>query len=234
MRFFVTGTDTNVGKTEVSLALVHLLKSKGMQPWAYKPYETDWRSRARSDAFRLWNAAGRGQPWSSVCTYQLPAPLAPAMAAAKVGRRLSFARIVRHIRRCPVSASVVEGAGGLRVPVDLRHEVVDLIEALRYPVVLVARAGLGTLNHVGLSMDLLQRRRIRVAAIVLMKGNSRRDESVASNREHISKSHPTVWVPDVVPFVRAGSVRQRILQQMLAPLLQHPEEGTAARARWHR
>ena len=79
-RFFVTGTDTGVGKTQVSAALLQLMAARELRPFAFKPYESGG-SLQRSDSVRLQRAAGGHQPLSTVCLYRFKAPLAPMMAA---------------------------------------------------------------------------------------------------------------------------------------------------------
>jgi dethiobiotin synthetase len=112
---------------------------------------------------------------------------------------------------------VVEGAGGLFVPLDERHDVIDLVVALALPVVLVARAGLGTLNHTALSLEALERRGARVAAVVLSQGTAGRDASVKDNADWIRRRHG-VKVLGPVPFlanpVRRLAAFRRVLEEV--------------------
>jgi dethiobiotin synthetase len=215
MRLFVTGTDTGVGKTEVSAALLSVLVAQGHRPFACKPWESGGRVRA-SDAERLWRAAGAWQRNADVCLYRLKAPLAPAIAARLEGRRLSFERVVRHVRGLG-QVGVVEGAGGLYVPVGPQHDVIDLVRALAFPVVLVARAGLGTINHTTLSLRALQG--VPVAGVVLMQSTRAGDRSIASNRVELQRRFPHVRFVGPVPFEGRAARRQQVVQRAVEPLL---------------
>src|SRR6266851_5360690 len=125
-RLFVTGTDTGVGKTEAACALLSLLARRGLGPAAFKPYETGCRD-----------------------------PRAPGIAAHRLRREPSFQKTLRAFKAFANRPLVVEGAGGLHVPIDSQREMIDLIHLFRLPVLLVARAGLGTLNHTALSLEAL-------------------------------------------------------------------------------
>lgn len=218
-RFFVAGTDTGVGKTQAACALLSLLGARGKVA-AFKPYESGARARELpSDAARLWRAAGAWQPPEAVCVHAFCAPLAPAAAAALEGRAPSWAQTLAAFRALGPGPLVVEGAGGLLVPLDARHDVVDLAAAFRLPVLLVARAGLGTLNHVALSLEALARRRLRVAAVLLVKAAPGRDASVASNPRWLERRHPAVRVLGPVPYLRAERARRAALERALAPLV---------------
>jgi dethiobiotin synthetase len=185
-RFFVTGTDTGVGKTEVSAALLSVLARQGHRPFAYKPCE----SGGTGDSETLRQAAGGWQALASVCVYQLEAPLAPAHAARAEGRRISWPRLISHFHHLGPGPGVVEGAGGLMVPVVGQRDVIDLIEAVQLPVVLVARAGLGTINHTALSLMALQARNIAIAGVVFSQNQPSSDPSIEFNRKELEIRFP--------------------------------------------
>jgi dethiobiotin synthetase len=216
-RFFVTGTDTGVGKTEVSAALLSLLRDAGHAPFAFKPCE----SGGTGDAERLREAAGPGQPLDEVCLYRLRAPLAPAMAARQERRRVDLRRVERAFRAFgPTRAGVVEGAGGLFVPLTPRADVIDLIERLALPVVLVARAGLGTVNHTTLSLRALAERGLSVAAVVLSRGSPVADPSVPLNRAELERRFPRVRFVGPVPYVADERRRRFAFLRALGPLVE--------------
>ncbi|HUM11489.1 MAG TPA: dethiobiotin synthase, partial [Myxococcaceae bacterium] len=157
VRVFVTATDTGVGKTQVAAALLSLLADAGLRPAPFKPYESGCARLSRpADALELRAAARSADSLDDVCVHRFRAPLAPGVAAARMGRSPDFRPVLAAFHRFGDRPLVVEGAGGLLVPLDRRRDVIDLIEALQLPVVLVARAGLGTLNHTGLSLRLLE------------------------------------------------------------------------------
>ncbi|MES2201483.1 MAG: dethiobiotin synthase [candidate division FCPU426 bacterium] len=182
---FVTGTDTGVGKTYVACLLAADLRARGLKVAVMKPAE----SGANRDAEALRKASGSLAPLSLIRPYQFKAALAPGIAAALEGRRISLEKIVRcsEALKKGQDGLLVEGAGGLLVPLGSGHFVADLVQRLGLPIVIVARPGLGTLNHTLLTLAEARRRRIKVAAVVLNGRFKLRDESVKSNAAQIQK-----------------------------------------------
>ena len=174
---FVTGTDTGVGKTLVACALAAWLRERGHDVAVMKPVATGGRlirdhGRNRlvsGDALALVRAAGTREPWALVNPVCFREPIAPWAASARAGRSIDVAALARAfqtLRRRHASV-IVEGAGGLLVPLSPRRMMADLARRLRLPIVLVARAGLGTLNHVLLSLACARQMQLPVAGIVL-------------------------------------------------------------------
>jgi dethiobiotin synthetase len=181
---FITGTDTGVGKTLVTAALARCLKQRDVSVGVMKPVETgfDLEGVAGSDAVRLVAAAGAREPVSVVSPYRFPAPLAPFAAARRAGTVIRLDRIVAAFRTLTARHTVVlvEGAGGVRVPISARAEVRDLIERLDLPAIVVGRPVIGGVNHVLLTIEALARRHVTVAAIVLNPTMRAGPETVAS------------------------------------------------------
>ncbi|MBL8951698.1 MAG: dethiobiotin synthase [Myxococcaceae bacterium] len=200
-RFFVTGTDTGIGKTEVSLALLSLMRKRGLEPFALKPYQ----SGGGDDAKRL----------GARVLYRFKEPLAPGVAAELEGVKPSMKTVLKAIPR--EGAGVVEGAGGLFVPLDAKHDVIDLIRATKLPVVLVARLGLGTLNHTAMSLGAL--RGTRVAAVVLVKSTKGQDASEPHNPTWLERRHPGVRFLGPVPFIANEGRRLIAFERVLKPLV---------------
>lgn len=168
---FVTGTDTGVGKTLVSAALVRRLVQLGGRVGVMKPVETgvDAVPSDESDAVRLMAAAGVNDSLDLVSPYRFPAPVAPCSAAEAQGRVIELPEIVRRYDQLAARypCVVVEGAGGLLVPMGSEWDMSDLISLLGLPVLLVGRVGLGGINHALLTLESLERRRIPVLALLL-------------------------------------------------------------------
>lgn len=225
-RLFVTGTDTGVGKTEAACALLSLLADAGLRSAAMKPYESgclDWHRPA--DALALKAAARCDDPLDRVCLYRYRAPLAPGVAAARRKETPSFARVLDVARSFGGRPLVIEGAGGLFVPIDAQRDIIDLIETLNIPVLLVARAGLGTLNHTGLSLEALARRAVPVLAVLLTKVRDASDPSEQDNAEWLKQRH-SVPVLGPVPYMRSPARRLAAYRQALRPLLSALLSGT--------
>lgn len=165
----VTGTDTGVGKTVVTCALLRAMRVRGMAPAPVKPVETGCDDLLRpADTLALSAAAG-GFSLEAVCPARYRMPAAPATAARWEGARHSFDGLVAHVRDIQEKHTwvVIEGAGGLLVPLAEESSFADLAVTLDARLVVVARAALGTINHTSLTLEAALRRGIRVGAVVL-------------------------------------------------------------------
>lgn len=168
---FITGTDTGVGKTLVTTALALCLAQRGLSVGAMKPVETGYGDGgvSNSDAARLYTAAGMRAPVDTMSPYRFPDPLAPLDAARRAGTMIRLQKIVASFRSLAARHEVmlVEGAGGVLVPLSERADMRDLIERIGLPVLVVGRTSLGGINHVLLTVEALARRRITIAGIIL-------------------------------------------------------------------
>jgi len=168
---FITGTDTGVGKTVVAAALALHFKRQGIHVGVMKPIETGV-SEARigqSDAAKLQTLVESEDALGAICPFQFALPLAP-LAAAQTERRGISLRVIQQVYRLLSSryeCMVVEGVGGVYVPVAPKADIMDLIIRLKLPVVIVGKAALGGINHALLTIEALRRRKIRIAAIIL-------------------------------------------------------------------
>jgi len=218
-QIFVTGTDTGVGKTQASCALLSLLADAGLKPQGFKPYESGCASlRAPADTLALREAARSTLPVDALCPHRFRVPVAPGVAARRLGREPDWDVTLAAWERLRHGPVVVEGAGGLFVPLDSRHDIIDLVATLRLPVLLVARAGLGTLNHTALSLQALAARRIPVKAVLLSRGTPARDTSERDNRLMLEARHG-VPVLGPVPYLPDARKRHAAFRRALQPLV---------------
>lgn len=168
---FITGTDTGVGKTVVSAALAIALKRLGHRVGVMKPIETGVSpSRlAQSDAARLCRAVACRETRGTVNPYRFSLPTAPLTAAEHEGRTIipSIIRNGYHRLTERYDWTIVEGVGGVLVPITASVDVAALISQLRLPAVIVGRSGLGGVNHARLTMEALRRSKIPVVALLL-------------------------------------------------------------------
>ena len=164
---FVTGTGTGVGKTVVTAALARTLQRAGLAVAAMKPAQTGTCEGADDLAFI--RAAGGVPAARCVAPYALRRPLAPSVAARMEGITLEPGRVVDDFRRLRGEADVVvvEGAGGLLVPFSDSTDMADLASALGIPLLVVALPGLGTLNHIALTLEAARTRGLEIAGVVL-------------------------------------------------------------------
>ena len=192
---FITGTDTGVGKTYVAALVARQLAAEGRRVGVYKPAASGCRRVGRGivcdDAVALWEAAGRPGPLWRVCPQRFLAPLAPHLAARAEGKRLG-AKLLRTgldywLRRSDVV--LVEGAGGLLSPLGQQEYVADLAHDFGFPLIVVARNALGTINHTlqTLVAAAAFREGLRVAGVVLNNpAPAEDDRSRASNRRELA------------------------------------------------
>ncbi|WP_226021324.1 dethiobiotin synthase [Halomicrobium salinisoli] len=165
MSLFVVGTDTGVGKTVVTAGLTGWLRRDGIDAVAVKPCQTGYPPD--DDAGEVQRVTGSEE--AAVCLRRLEPALAPAVAAREADAGLSYEDILEGCRE-RIEASeraLVEGIGGLRVPLADGRDVVDLVADLGLPALVVARSGLGTLNHTALTVEALRRRSVPVLGVVL-------------------------------------------------------------------
>lgn len=193
---FITGTDTGVGKTIVAAGLALALRRAGRRVVAVKPYATGAVKRngawVSGDGEILAAASGSGLSARETTPSLLRAALSPAAAAREKnpGEILKFAEVVRRTKKLIVGSDVaiIEGIGGLLVPLDEKRTVADLAKALGFPLLIVARAGLGTLNHTLLTLEAARHRKLKVAAVVLCETvRGRGDVSAKSNRKMLEE-----------------------------------------------
>lgn len=161
----VVGTGTGVGKTVLTAGIVGRLRRAGVDARAVKPAQTG--HPPDDDAATVREIVG--DEAAAVCLERLEPALAPAVAAEREGVELSYERVREGCREALDAAEVgvVEGIGGLRVPLCEGREVVDLVADLDVRAVVVARSGLGTLNHSALTVEALRRRDVPVEYVVL-------------------------------------------------------------------
>ena len=169
---FVTGTDTGVGKTFVSCALLELWREQGLTPQPRKPVESGcpWSTDGLlpEDGLNLARAAGLPDAAiAQVTPWRFPDAIAPDQAAANQGVRLTIAELAAACDADGTGPRLVEGAGGFYSPLCADGLNADLAEALGLPVLLVAEDRLGTLNTCLLTLEALERRGLQLAGIVL-------------------------------------------------------------------
>lgn len=192
---FVTGTDTGVGKTFVTSALAEIWHRGGAKIGAYKPAASGCDFDAAGnptwgDVDSLHAALDGAVPKSRICPQCFAAPLAPPIAAEQEGRRVDDALLLSGAAwwQSRTELLLVEGAGGLLAPLSETQSNADLAVSLNFPVLIVARAGLGTINHTLLTVEAAQRRGLHVVGIVLNAAQpASSDQSVQSNPTQLAK-----------------------------------------------
>jgi dethiobiotin synthetase len=168
---FITGTDTEVGKTLVTTALAAVLVRYGYNVGVMKPIETGLSSstEVRSDAVRLRAAARSTDALTEIRPYGFRRPLAPMDAARLEKRTIALPTLMHAFGRVRSRHEVllVEGVGGVYVPINSSLYMLDLIYHLKVPAIVIGRAGLGGINHALVTLAALRRRNIPLLALAL-------------------------------------------------------------------
>lgn len=200
---FVTGTDTGVGKTLISAALMGQYHRRGRTVAGMKPVASGCRvtpeGLRNDDALLLQGLTTAKIAYESVNPYAFEPPIAPHLAALESGVTISLDTITDHWKNLGdrFDVTVVEGVGGWRVPLNSEADVSDLAVALGLPVILVVGVRLGCINHALLTLESMARRRIQLAgwvACTIERDMPRRDENVATLRELIDRP-PLAYIP---------------------------------------
>ena len=195
----VVGTDTGVGKTVVTAGLTRWLRERGIDARAIKPAQTGYPP----DDDAGFVATACGDPAAATCARYLEPALAPRVAAQIENEELAYddvrAACEREIEHTPVP--LVEGIGGLRVPLAGDREVIDLVVDLEATAIVVTRSGLGTLNHTALSVEALERRGVDVFGIVC---NEYAGETLAERTNPAELERLTSHTVETVPPIDDG------------------------------
>lgn len=171
--FLITGTDTGVGKTVIGCGIAATLTAQGKRVGVLKPAETGCPEHDGKlypqDASQLASFAQSTLPLEEICPYQFTPPLAPSVAAHMSGMSIEPSRIRDHFQRQVTTHDIVivEGAGGLLVPLNGRYSFADLATDLQLPVLIVVGSKLGALNHALLTFHCAQARSLPVLGYIL-------------------------------------------------------------------
>jgi dethiobiotin synthetase len=204
LSFFVAGTDTEIGKTLASCALLHAFAARGLSTAAMKPIAAGAQPDARGiwrneDAEALAAAATVAVPRALSTPFLLRAAVAPHLAARQEGVLLDIPRILQCHAAVTARAdmTVVEGVGGFRVPLDETTDTGDLARALGIPVILVVGIRLGCLSHALLTAESIAAAGLSMAgwiANVIDPGMQLRDDNIASLRTLLARRHGVPWI----------------------------------------
>jgi len=170
---FITGTDTGVGKTYIAAGIAAALKQQGINIGVMKPAETGCSLKhgklVPRDALRLIKAADVRDPLALVNPYRYREPIAPHLAAIRAGSIIKPTSIMNAFRTVSQNHDfmIVEGAGGIMVPLSGKYLYLDLARRMNLPVIIVARPGLGTINHTLLTISALKAKSVPILGIVI-------------------------------------------------------------------
>jgi dethiobiotin synthetase len=206
--FFITATDTHVGKTVVAAGLAAAIQAQltkqhsSTQVALWKPVQSGAiEGEPQADSYRLVRGSGLPQSESDTVTYSFAEPLAPSIAASRAGRSIDFNHLldVHHKLQAGNRFLIVEGAGGLLVPLTDRKLIVDLAYELSYPVIIVARPGLGTVNHTLLTIKQAQASGLSVRGVII-NGFHPPDQAFTKQNADMIESYGQVPVLGILPW----------------------------------
>ncbi|MBY0580434.1 MAG: dethiobiotin synthase [Rickettsiales bacterium] len=170
-KFFITGTDTNVGKTYYSVKLLREYGKKGYSTLGIKPISSgyDPDTKINDDAKKLREASNIKIPISEINPFSFRDPIAPNIAAKREYVELSVDKIIKEmdkIKKYNPDILIVEGVGGWDVPINEKENMSDLVKALEMPVILVVAIKLGCLNHSILTANAINNKEIKTVGWV--------------------------------------------------------------------
>ena len=210
---FVTGTDTGVGKTVVAQAIIGALAELDLDVAAMKPVETGVGPNGPEDAQALAKAIRHSEPLDVICPLQFSLPAAPLVAAEDAQQPLEVGKIREAWKQIRERHDfvVVEGAGGLLVPLIDDLDMAGLASEMEIPIVIVARAALGTINHTLLTLREAKRRALEVVGVVFSHQAGPLSDADQKNFAALKKSlgplvigeipflsHPETVAPDLL------------------------------------
>ena len=221
---FITGTDTGVGKTVVTAAIASLLVGLRRRVGVYKPVQTGTGAGDYDDLAFVRAVVGDRQFLQTDSAYQLKAALAPSVAAHLENVSIVKDKLLRGYKdlESVTDVMLVEGAGGLLVPIDEDYLMADLARDLGLPIVVVVRPGLGTINHTILTVEAAKRRGLLVSGLVICNFPVTPDIAARTNPEVLVGS-ATVPLLGVIPHLSDLSV-----EGFEAGSLVHVVEGALA------
>lgn len=226
MKLFVTGTDTGVGKTVVSAALLAAAREVGKSVLGFKPVETGCRRTEDgelhpADAALLAEVAGH----PIACPFRFENPLAPVAATALEGHLFDSLR-AREIwleQSAGVDYAIAEGAGGLLVPLAPNLTIADFIAALETPVLVVARDSLGTINHTALTIEVARQRGLDLLGFVFSATGEVNAERAAANARSVVEITGARYLGRVPRLAAARRANLVEAARQLDPLLADTE-----------
>jgi dethiobiotin synthetase len=206
---FVTATGTDIGKTFVTAGLIRHFKGAGRAVDAIKPVVSGFDPAAWPDSDPAALLAALGRPLTldeaeRISPWRFAAPLSPDMAAQREGRNIAFAKVVEFCRRAFAARRgvlLIEGIGGIMVPLDDRRTVLDWMSMLRIPIILVAGSYVGTISHTLTSLEVLARRNLDVIAVVVSEseGSAASLEDTVATLQRFVEPIDVVGIPRLAP-----------------------------------
>jgi len=225
LSYFLIGTDTGVGKTLVSCALLHAFAAQGKRVVGFKPVAAGCdEDDHNEDAKQLREAGTVHATYGQINPYCFPHPIAPHLSARHAGSRIDFSRIFASYDELAGQSDevIVEGVGGFCVPLNEKQDSVDLVKQLDIPVILVVGMRLGCLNHALLTMRAIADAQIECAGWIA----NVLDADMLAMQENIDTLRERIQVPllGVIPYQSQPDAREAAKHLQLAPLVKEESD----------
>lgn len=222
---FITATDTEVGKTIVSGAISRILSESGSKVGVFKPFASDcrkeWEGLVNSDAEFLAHCSKSPLPLSTINPISYVTPAATILCEQLEHRAVDFQAVADAYKNICANSDivVVEGIGGVRVPLTSGVDVLDFAKQLDLPMVVVARANLGTINHTLLTIDAIRSRGLKLAGVVISGYDADSADIVVENNAEIISAEGDVDILSIVPFSASVDTENLVLPDEITETL---------------
>ncbi len=217
--YFITGTNTGVGKTVVAACLTALFKKRGEDVGVMKPIETgvdpECSSSASSDARFLMEVSGTSDTLEDICPYRLKIPASPYQAARIEGKEIDPEKILEKFRtlQSKHSMMLVEGIGGLMVPITQRYHVADLALQISLPLIIVSHIQTGTLNHTLLTINAARQHGLKVEGVILNPAEEGTLDAIKAEQGSLIEKFSDAPILGTCPYIHDVS-SERIKQNL--------------------
>ncbi len=223
--YFITGTDTNVGKTVITACLLTLYRKHGVDTGVMKPIETgvdqSLNSGSNSDAKFLLTVSGNKDPLEEVCPIRLKPATSPLQATRITDQTVDINLILENFEKLQAKHDhmLVEGIGGLLVPLTESYSVSNLIRDMNLPVIIVSRVSLGTINHTLLTVKVAQETGINIAGVILNHPENRSPNNIEMEQASIIQELSNVPILGECPFI--GPISAELFNDKLEKKIEH-------------
>jgi len=217
---FITGTDTGVGKTLIAGAIARILTENGQKVGVFKPIATGcnrrWEGLVSYDTEFLASCANSELSLSTITPVGYFTPAAPIVSAAQEGKPIDFSKIAAAYKQICESSDivVVEGIGGVRVPLTPEFDLLDLAVEFALPTLIVARPNLGTINHTLMTIDCVRAAELKIAGVVINGYDATKATVAEETAEQVIARCSGVDVLCVVPFDETVDIEEPNLGEM--------------------
>jgi len=232
---FITGTDTGVGKTLIAGAVAKILTEQGLKVGVFKPIATGchrcWEGLISYDTEFLANCANSELSLSTITPVGYLTPAAPVVSAACDGPPIDFDSIAAAYKQICENSDIVivEGIGGVRVPLTSEFDLLDLAVEFALPTVLVARPNLGTINHTLMTIDCVRAARLKIAGVVINGYDATKAAVAEETATEVIAQCTGVNILSVVPFDETVDIEEANLGEVIVGTLMSCDWAKLAR-----